>query len=49
MANTLSHIPEGMHTITPHLIVNGASEYLDFLKGAFGPWKAAGLPDPSEK
>ena len=29
-------IPEGMHTITPHLIVNGAAKAIDFYKRAFG-------------
>jgi uncharacterized glyoxalase superfamily protein PhnB len=36
MANAVSPIPEGMHTVTPHLVVNGAAEYIDFLKRAFG-------------
>jgi len=36
MAETLNPIPEGMHTITPHLTVDGASDYIDFLKRAFG-------------
>jgi PhnB protein len=29
-------VPEGSHTITPHLVVNGASEALEFYKKAFG-------------
>lgn len=29
-------IPEGYHTVTPYLIVNGAAELLDFLRLAFG-------------
>jgi len=29
-------IPEGMHTLTPHLTVKGAADYIDFLKHAFG-------------
>jgi uncharacterized glyoxalase superfamily protein PhnB len=36
MANAVSPIPEGMHSITPHIVVNGAAEYIDFLKRAFG-------------
>lgn len=28
-------IPEGFHTVTPYLVVNGASEFLNFLKSAF--------------
>jgi PhnB protein len=29
-------IPEGFHTVTPYLIVEGAAKQLDFLKKAFG-------------
>ena len=29
-------IPEGYHTVTPYLIVEGAAELLDFVKSAFG-------------
>ena len=29
-------IPAGHHTITPHLILKGASEAIDFYKRAFG-------------
>jgi len=29
-------VPEGMHTITPHLVVNGAPKALEFYKNAFG-------------
>jgi PhnB protein len=36
MPESVSPIPEGFHTITPHLILKGASEYIDFLKRAFG-------------
>ena len=36
MAETLNPIPEGMHAITPHLTVDGAADYIEFLKRAFG-------------
>ena len=29
-------IPEGMHSITPHLIVNGAAKAIEFYKKVFG-------------
>lgn len=29
-------VAEGAHTITPHLVINGASEALEFYKKAFG-------------
>ena len=36
MAKTTNPIPPGFHTLTPHLTVNGAAKYIDFLKEAFG-------------
>lgn len=35
MPKATSPIPEGFHTLTPHLTVNGAVKYIDFLKRAF--------------
>jgi uncharacterized glyoxalase superfamily protein PhnB len=32
----VSAIPEGSHTITPHLVVKGASKAIDFYSRAFG-------------
>jgi uncharacterized glyoxalase superfamily protein PhnB len=32
----VSPIPDGMHTITPHLICEGAAAAIDFYKQAFG-------------
>jgi len=29
-------IPEGLHSITPTLMVNGAEKFIEFLKNAFG-------------
>ncbi len=29
-------VPEGMHTVTPHLVVRGAAKAIDFYKQAFG-------------
>lgn len=29
-------IPEGLHSVTPTLIVNGAEKFIEFLKNAFG-------------
>jgi len=36
MTHPIKAIPEGMHTITPHLVVKGASQAIDFYKKAFG-------------
>lgn len=36
MTHPIKAIPDGMHTITPHLVVKGASQAIDFYKKAFG-------------
>lgn len=36
MAGKVSPIPEGFHTVTPHLIIKGAGAAIDFYKKAFG-------------
>jgi len=36
MAEKVKAVPEGMHTITPHLIINGADKAIEFYKKAFG-------------
>src|SRR6185312_4082567 len=44
---TMAHpIPAGQHTITPHLVVKGASEAIEFYKRAFGAEELARLPIP---
>jgi PhnB protein len=43
MANA---IPEGHHTITPHLIIKGAAEAIEFYKKAFGAKELARMPFP---
>ena len=35
MAN-VKPIPDGYHSVTPYLIINGATKALDFYKKAFG-------------
>jgi len=35
MAKAASYLPPGFHTLTVHLTVNGAAEYIEFLKRAF--------------
>lgn len=39
-------IPEGFHTITPHLVVKGASEAIVFYKRAFGAEELGRMPFP---
>ncbi len=40
-------IPAGHHAITPHLIIKGASEAIDFYKRAFGAKEISRMPFPS--
>src|SRR5215470_18188333 len=36
MAATVKAVPEGYHTITPHLVIKGAEKAIEFYKNAFG-------------
>ena len=40
MAKAKSAIPEGLHTITPHLILDNAAETLGWYQKAFGAEEA---------
>jgi uncharacterized glyoxalase superfamily protein PhnB len=40
-------IPAGHHAITPHLVINGASEAIEFYKRAFGAKEISRMPFPS--
>ena len=42
-------IPEGQHTIVPHLVVRGAAEGIDFYKKAFGAVELSRMPMPDGK
>src|SRR5215468_10855697 len=42
-------IPEGYHSVTPYLIIKGASAAIDFYKRAFGATELFRMPDPSGK
>lgn len=39
-------VPEGMHTVTPHLVCAGAAAAIDFYKKAFNAVELARLPGP---
>jgi uncharacterized glyoxalase superfamily protein PhnB len=39
-------IPDGMHTVTPHLICAGAAEAIEFYKKAFNAIETARIPGP---
>ena len=42
-------IPEGMHSITPHLICAGAADAIELYKKAFGATETSRLPGPDGK
>src|SRR4051812_24535499 len=49
MAKATSPIPPGYHTLTPHLSVDGAAKYIDFLTKAFGATEVHRAPGPGGK
>jgi PhnB protein len=42
-------IPDGMHSVTPHLVCAGAADAIEFYKKAFGATEAARMPGPDGK
>ena len=42
-------MPPGFSTVTPHLVINGATAYIDFLKRAFSAVEVARSPGPNGK
>jgi PhnB protein len=42
-------IPEGYHSVTPYLIVDGAAKALDFYKRVFGASERMRMPGPGGK
>jgi PhnB protein len=42
-------IPDGYHSVTPYLIVNGAAKAIDFYKRAFGAVELMRMPGPDGK
>ena len=45
----MSHpIPAGVHSITPHLVIKGAAEAIEFYKKAFGAKEISRMPFPGK-
>ena len=42
-------IPQGMHTLPPHIVCEGASDAIAFFKKAFNAEELARLPGPNGK
>ena len=36
MATKVKPVPDGYHTLTPYLVVDGAEKIIQFMKNAFG-------------
>jgi PhnB protein len=49
MTHSIKAIPQGMHTITPHLVVKGATQAIEFYKKAFGAEELVRMPGPDGK
>jgi PhnB protein len=49
MPKATSPIPSGFQALTPHITVNGAANYIDFLKRAFNAVEVARSPGPGGK
>ena len=46
---SVNPIPDGVHTVTPHLICAGADEAIEFYKKAFGAVELSRMPGPDGK
>ncbi len=46
MAKAVTPVPEGFHTVTPHLVIKGAAAAIDFYKRAFGAEVVARMDGP---
>src|SRR5262245_7768457 len=47
VSKATSYLPAGFHTLTVHLTVNGAAEYMEFLKRAFDAVELTRSPSPN--
>ena len=47
--NPVKPVPDGMRTITPHLVCDGAAQAIDFYVKAFGAVELSRLPGPGGK
>jgi PhnB protein len=46
MAGKVKAIPEGLHTVTPHLVIRGAAKAIEFYKNAFGAQELMRMQGP---
>jgi PhnB protein len=43
----VKHIPEGYHSVTPYIVVEGAEGLIDFMKSVFGARERMRMPGPN--
>ncbi len=46
MSKQVQAVPAGMHSVTPHLVCDGAAAAIDFYQRAFGATDASQMPGP---
>jgi len=44
--SSVKPIPEGMHTLSPHIVCTGAAKAIDFYKAAFNAVETGRMPGP---
>ncbi len=49
MSDKVNPVPEGFNTVSPHLIIKGAGEAIEFYKKAFGAEELCRMPGPDGK
>lgn len=49
MPTAVKPIPEGFHTVTPHLVIRGAAEAIEFYKKALGAQELSRMTSPDGK
>ena len=49
MTNSIKWLPEGYHSVTPYLAVDGAAAAIEFYKKAFGATEVMRMPGPGGK
>jgi PhnB protein len=49
LMSEIKPVPDGMHTVTPHLVCAGAAEAIEFYKKAFGAIELARVPGSQGK
>ena len=47
MTAKVDPVPQDMHSVTPHLVVDGASDAIEFYKKAFNAVETARMPGPN--